>query len=47
MIYSITMCKLLSWLGSCILYPYNKYIQYREHRRRIRELRERDPFIYK
>jgi hypothetical protein len=30
-----------------ILYPLNKYIEYRRFKRRLDELRKRDPFIYK
>ena len=31
----------------CILYPLNKYLEHRRFKRRLKELRERDPFIYK
>ena len=30
-----------------ILYPWNKYQEHRRFKRRIKELRKRDPFIYK
>jgi hypothetical protein len=30
-----------------VLYPLNKYLEHRKFKRRLKELRERDPFIYK
>jgi hypothetical protein len=30
-----------------ILYPFNKYLEHRRFKRRLEELRKRDPFIYK
>jgi hypothetical protein len=30
-----------------LLYPLNKYLEHRRVKRRIEELRKRDPFIYK
>jgi len=30
-----------------ILYPLNKYLEHRRFKRRLEELRKRDPFIYK
>lgn len=30
-----------------ILYPWNKYQEHRRFKRRLKELRKRDPFIYK
>lgn len=34
-------------LLSCLLYPYYKWKEHKEFRRRLEELRKRDPFIYK
>jgi hypothetical protein len=30
-----------------ILYPLHKYLEHRKFKRRLKELRKRDPFIYK
>jgi hypothetical protein len=30
-----------------VLYPLNKYLEHRRLKRRLDELRKRDPFIYK
>ena len=30
-----------------ILYPWSKYQEHRQFKRRLKELRKRDPFIYK
>ena len=30
-----------------VLYPWNKYQEHRRFKRRLKELRKRDPFIYK
>jgi hypothetical protein len=30
-----------------VLYPLNKYLEHRRFKRRLEELRKRDPFIYK
>ncbi len=30
-----------------ILYPYTKFMEHRKFKKRIEELRKRDPFIYK
>ena len=30
-----------------VLYPWNKYQEHRRFKRRLEELRKRDPFIYK
>jgi len=30
-----------------VLYPLHKYLEYRKYKRRLEELRKRDPFIYK
>jgi hypothetical protein len=30
-----------------ILYPWTKFKEHREYKKRIKELRKRDPFIYK
>ena len=38
-----TLQKLIRWLST----PYRKYQQRREFKRRLAELRKRDPFIYK
>jgi hypothetical protein len=30
-----------------LLYPWNRYQEHRRFKRRLKELRKRDPFIYK
>ena len=30
-----------------LLYPINKYLEHRNFKRKLEELRKRDPFIYK
>jgi hypothetical protein len=30
-----------------IMYPVNKYLEHKRFKRRLEELRKRDPFIYK
>ena len=30
-----------------MLYPWNKYQEHKRFKRRLKELRKRDPFIYK
>jgi hypothetical protein len=30
-----------------ILYPYRKYLENKEYKKRIEQMRKRDPFIYK
>ena len=31
----------------CVLRPLNNYLEHRRFKQRLKELRERDPFIYK
>lgn len=38
---------MLQKIINIILYPYIKYQEHRKFKRRIAELRKRDPFIYK
>lgn len=38
-----TMKKIWYW----ITYPYQRWQQHQEFKRRVEELRKRDPFIYK
>jgi hypothetical protein len=30
-----------------LLYPYHKFLEHRKWKKRLKELRDRDPFIYK
>ena len=39
--------KLLRKIWHIIIWPYTKIQEEREFRRKIKELRKRDPFIYK
>jgi len=35
------------WLKNIITWPWRKYNEHQEYKKKIKELQEKDPFIYK
>ena len=35
------------WLKNIITWPWRKYKEHKEYKQKVKELRDKDPFIYK